>query len=450
MRRRRKDKRTVLRDLGDGLILRRAGRGDTAALAAFNCEIHCRPGSGESAKSMAAWTRDLMSGDHPTFRPGDLTVVEDTKTGEIVSSTCLISQTWSYAGVKVGVGLPDAVGTKPEYRRRGLVRAQLEVVHEWSARRNHMLQAITGIPNFYRQFGYEMAVEEGGGRVGFKPDVPKLKKGEKEPYRVRPATEADLPFIARAYRHGMERYLLSCVRGAGMWRYELDGRRRDAMQRRDLRVIESAGGERVGFLAHWPRWWGNGIGVSAYELKPGVSWLAVTPSVVRYLAAAGEKCAAREKKEFATFSFWLGTEHPVYEAIPGRLPRRPDPYALYIRVPDVPGFLRRVAPVLERRLAESVAVGHTGELKLSFYREGVRMAFREGRLAEVEAWTPGRPEEGESAAFAGLTFLHLLFGHRSLEELCRIYPDCYASNDEAKLLLEVLFPKRPSCVWKLC
>ncbi|UCC67191.1 MAG: GNAT family N-acetyltransferase, partial [Armatimonadota bacterium] len=421
----------------------------TEALAAFNCEIHCRPGSEDRPEWITAWTRDLMSGDHPTFKPGDFTIVEDTKTRAILSAVCLIPQTWSYEGIKIGVGLPEFVGTKPKHRRRGLVRAQFEVIHDWSARRNHLLQAITGIPNFYRQFGYEMAVEEYGGRSGFKPDVPKLKKGEKEPYRVRPAAEGDLSFIARVYRRGTQRYLLSCVRSPAVWRYELDGRRRDAMLRQELRVIESAGGERVGFLAHESRLWGNGIGASVYELKPGVSWLAVTPSVVRYLAAAGEKYAARQKKEFATFAFSLGTDHSVYEVIRGRLPRRSDPYALYVRVPDVPGFLRRIAPVLERRLAESVAVGHTGELKLSFYREGVRMAFRKGRLTEVAAWMPGRPEEPESAAFPGLTFLHLLFGHRSLEELEGSYADCYGAGDEAKLLLSVLFPKRPSCVWKL-
>ncbi len=94
-------------------------------------------------------------------------------------------------------------------------------------------------------------------------------------------------------------------------------------------------------------------------------------------------------------------------------------------------------------------MGHTGELKLSFYREGVRMAFREGRLREVASWTPGEAGERESAAFPGLTFLHLLFGRRSLEDLRRIYPDCHASSDEARLLLEVLFPKRPSSVWTL-
>ncbi len=447
MRRGSKDKRTTLRDLGDGLVLRRATRADVEALAAFNTEIHCTPGSGDTPESISAWIRDLASGGHPTFKPGDFTIVEDTKTGDIVSSLCLISQAWSYEDVEFGVGVPELVGTKPDYRRRGLVRVQMEVVHEWSARRNQMVQAIMGIPNFYRQFGYEMALEHHAGRSGFKSDVPRLGKGQKDPFRVRRATEDDLPFIARVYRQGMKRYLIWSPRSTALWRYELRGRRAEATERRELRMIESAGGERIGFLSHSPQLWGDMLGTSEYELKSGVSWLAVTPTVLRYLAATGEKYAARDKKQFGSVGFLCGSEHPAYEAIAWRLPRMRDPYAFYVRVADVPGFLRHIGPVLERRLAESIAVGHTGALKLSFYRDGVRIAFRKGRLVEVEAWTPGRPGEAESAAFPGLSFLHLLFGHRSLEELESSHADCFANGDEARVLLKALFPRKASSVW---
>jgi RimJ/RimL family protein N-acetyltransferase len=279
----RANRRTqVLKDLGDGLILRPAARADTDALARFNCDIHCQPGSGEPPRPMAAWIRDLMSGDHPTFKPGDFTIVEDRDTGEIVSSLCLIPQRWRYAGVKFGVGLPELVGTKPAYRRRGLVRAQFDVVHQWSARRKHLAQAVLGIPNFYRQFGYEMALEADAGRMGYAASVPALTKGEKESYRVRLATDADGPFIARVYRDGMARYLVSCVRTPAIWRYELAGRRKEATERRALRVIESAGGERVGFLAPEQRLWGNGIGVRAYELRAQAG---------RELAGGDAKCA---------------------------------------------------------------------------------------------------------------------------------------------------------------
>jgi hypothetical protein len=439
-------KEHILRDLGGGLILRRATAADTGALAAFNCEIHCSRDPADEQTRMRAWIEELMSGKHPTVKPGDFTIVEDTGTGAVVSSLCLISQTWSYGGVKFGLRQPELVGTKPDYRRRGLVRAQFEVVHEWSAQRGHKVQAISGIPNFYRQFGYEMALEMHGGRAGYASDAPKLKKGEEEPYRVRAATRADLPFISRVYGGGMKRYLVSCVRDAALWQHELAGHHARSVQKRALLVIESAAGARVGFLVHGTRLWGQMLGASVYELKRGVSWLAVTPSVMRYLVRTGERYAAREKKRFASFALELGSEHPAYQVVPERLPRSREPYAFYLRVADLPGFLRHIRPVLERRIAHSVAVGYTGELKLNFYRAGVRMVFEKGRPTESAPWAPG---EGQSAAFPDQAFLHLLFGHRSLEELRLSYRDCFATSDEARVLLGVLFPKMPSAVWGL-
>ena len=60
--------------------------------------------------------------------------------------------------------LPVLVGTHPNYRRRGLVREQFEVLHHLSKERGHLMQAIAGIPYCYGRFGYEMTVYMGEGR----------------------------------------------------------------------------------------------------------------------------------------------------------------------------------------------------------------------------------------------------------------------------------------------
>jgi len=435
------------RDLGDGLVLRRATPDDTEPLVAFHAAVHADAGPGSPDDWVGAWVRDLMSGRHPTFRPDDFTLVEETGNAAIVSSLCLISQTWSYDGIPFGFGRPELVGTRADYRRRGLVREQMKLVHEWSAERGEQVQGITGIPNYYRQFGYEMALELGGGRAGYAPHVPKLAEGCEEPFRIRPAVEADLPAIGRLYEAGCRRSLVSCLRDEALWRYEIVVASAKNVNRRDVVLIESAGGERVGFLAHWAGPWHGVIGAAAYELEPGVSWLAVTPSVVRYLWRTAEAAAAKEGTTAVhAFAFYLGTEHPAYRAFETRLPRTHTPYAWYLRVPDLAGFVRHVAPALEARLADSVAPGYSGEMRLSFYREGLRMAWEKGRLASVEKWDAASGEDGQ-AAFPGLTFLHLLFGHRSLAELKHAHTDCWTSGDEAPVVLDALFPKRPSNVW---
>ena len=436
-----------IRDLGNGLLLRRATVADTENLVAFHGDAHRDPGVEEPEEVVATWVQDLMRGDHPTFGAGDFTLVEDTRRGAIVSSLCLISQTWTYGGVPFGVGRPELVGTHPDYRNRGLVRAQFDAIHRWSAGRGELVQAIAGIPYFYRQFGYEMGLTLGGSRHGSKPQVPRLKDGQEEPYRLRQASEADLPFISRVYARGNGRYPVACVWDEALWRYELAGKSEKNVNRRSLSLIEASAGEPVGFLAHSTHLWKGRVSAWAYELQPGTSWLAVTPSVVRYLWQLGEVWAARDpKQEMESFAFELGAEHPAYQVFRQGLPGADKPYAWYVRVPDLPGFLQHITPVLEQRLAVSPLAGHTAEIRISFYRCGVRLVFKEGRLTTIEPWQP-TPETGGDAAFPDLTFLQLLFGYRSLEELDHAFADCWASGDQAWVLLDAIFPKVPSDIW---
>ena len=66
-------------------------------------------------------------------------------------------------------------------------------------------------------------------------------------------------------------------------------------------------------------------------------------------------------------------------------------------------------------------------------------------LTVSEPWSPA--EGDESACFRSGTFLHMLFGLHSLEDLRHLNPDCYAHGNDAKVLLRILFPKQPSSVW---
>ena len=114
-------------DLGDGLILRRASAENTEAAAEFQAQVHLPH---TFAESFSIWTRDLMSGALPKFQPGDFTLVEDTSTGAIASMLNLIPQIWSYGGIEIYVGRIELVSTRPDYRRRGLVRAQMDAFFE--------------------------------------------------------------------------------------------------------------------------------------------------------------------------------------------------------------------------------------------------------------------------------------------------------------------------------
>jgi len=427
-------------ELGDGLVLRRATASDIDALIAFNTIVHSR--GDDPATDAGASTADLLGKrhPHPVTGPENFTVVEDTATGAIASSLCLIPQTWNYAGVSFPATLVEMVGTLPEYRNRGLVRKQFEVVHRWCAERGVLVQAIAGIPWYYRQFGYEYAVQFGPGRTARRATTPKLD-GE-EPVRLRAAVEGDAAFLAGLEDVARGRWLLTSVRDEQHWRYEIAGRDSDSDSCTQIQIIERPDGRLLGHVAYvvppdevaW---------IVSFEVVPEVSWLEVVPTVLRHVLAAVDARGADEKMEtYAAME--LGPEHPAYRAMPDILSTPPKGYALCLRVSDLPAFITRVAPVLEQRLAGSVAHGYSGELPINFYRGGIRLVLQDGKLSSVVA---ERLDVSVAASLPDLTFLQLLFGYRSLAELDAWYPDCVIRTNEARVLLNALFPKQPSFVW---
>ncbi len=434
-----------IRDLGDGLILRRASKADADALADINSRMHSDDGPDKPNLGIAAWIQDLITKPHPTLVPGDFTVVEETATGRIVSTLCLIPQTWTFDGIEFGVGRPELVCTLPEFRRRGLIRAQMEEVHKWSEERGHLVQVITGIPNYYRQFGYGMALNLSGGRRGFEPHVPSLKDGEIELFHFRPAGEGDVDFITQIYAAAEAKWLISCKRTSEIVRYEILGKGEKNITRYEKMVIEDTSGKRIGYFEHSNELWMGGVVCTYFALVDGYSWLEISPALARYLWTKGGEYAARDGGSRTSFGFGFGEQHSAYEAMGDRLPIVRDPYAYYVRVSNLPAFLKHIRPVLERRMAESAAVGYSGLLRLSFYTSGIRMAFERGRLVDVEPMRVG-PGIEVDAAFPDLTFLHLLFGHRSLDELRHVFADCYVEHHTARVLLNGLFPKRHSAV----
>ncbi len=370
-------------------------------------------------------------------------IVEDTQ--KIVSTLCLIPQRWTYAGIPFTVGRVEAVATHPDYRRRGLVRKLFDAAHTQSAALGHLAQGITGIHWFYRQFGYEYALELGGGRIAYFSAIPAAR--ESAPYRLRALTLDDIPFAARLYDRDCARSLVACPRTDALWRHILFGYSADSGERRPHYIIETNDGRAVGYLAHWVGVGGDAFRIAELAVSDEASVRAVALAILPTLKEMAKAEAAKDNKQVETIFFQLGRAHPLFDAIPDLLPKPRAPYGWYIRMPDLPRFLRHIAPALETRLAQSVIAGFSGDLPITNYRDGLRITFERGKIARVELWEC--PEARDAHAnFPPLVFLQLVFGYRSLEELRAAYPDCTA-KDEAAVLLDALFPKERSWVMPL-
>lgn len=433
---------TTTFNLGDGLILRFATVDDIEPLAQFNGRIH---GDGGFSQAIAEWTREFTSPAHPTCGPNNVTVVVDTHTQQIVSSMCLIPQVWTFDGVPFSVGRPEAVGTDPAYRRRGLIRAQFDVLHAKSDREGHLAQGITGIPWYYRQFDYEYALELDGGWCVYPSLIPALQEGETEAYHCREAVLADLPLVMELYDRDCARSLVACPRTEAEWRRTNFAVTAPHGPFSPLFISETHEGRAVGVIRTGRELsWRGMFPIRMFAVLEGVSLRAVLPPVLRWLKARAEAVGAAANKPAPILHFEMGEAHPCYDAAPELFHKNTGSYAWYLRVPDVPKFLNHFAPVLEERLARSALSGYSGELRVNEYVRGFKIKIEQGKL-DAEHWTP---DDGNNAAFPPLKFLQLLFGYRSLEELIATFPDCYA-DDAVVPVLKGLFPKRFSTVYPM-
>ena len=434
------------KELSGGLILRSLSEGhesDRARLPDFYAAVNTEGESEHVQEGLRLWTRELMEG-HPTVTPDDIFVVVDpAKDDLIASATLLIPQTWRYEEIPFVVGRPELVGTLPDYRGRGLVRALFEAVHERSAALDHMVQSITGIPYFYRQFGYTMAIDLGEHAV-FQLSPLKDPAPESQPaYTLRAATAEDVPAMLHWLDHFARERLVTDLFSVEMLRREIDGRNPGYFPHSMLFVITDSGGEGVGFVAlldslsePWE------LRCPIYVVGEKASYLATFSDVVQAIKvwATGHYGRSPEMLSFGG-GIHETLDHLIDRSHGGLIRRRE--YSWYLRVPEPIRFLKHIGPILERRLAGSGAHRYTGELRIGFFTlRGISLQFEEGRLRDV---APISGKDGYDVEFPWHLFWTVVFGHRTADEILPILPEVWA-NAKAAVLLEILFPRKKSFV----
>ena len=431
-------------ELQNGIILRKATADDTEKVAAFNDRVHAE--SGEEGR-LAAWTIDLMHGRHPTTSFDDFLVVE-TEEGEIVSSTCNIPQIWHYDGVPIQVGRPELVGTDEKWRKKGLVREQFKALHAISEKKGDLMQVITGIPWYYRQFGYSHALDLGGGAAydwGRPGNLAKIEEKD-EKFEWRPAVVDDIPALQRFYADHCKHSLITAQRDEQIWRHELQGRSTASIYEKFYRLVTNKVGEPAGYVAFtiWP----SGISIAEIGCAAGQAirplCLFVTRAIHRHFdQLIKQKYSTKNEPEMTKrLIFYLGQQHDAYTALGPQLGKKGKSYAWYIRIPDIPAFLMHIRPVLERRLASSVMMGHTGIHKVNLYREHFAIQFEKGKIISIEPYQAKTVQDGDTL-FTRPEFIQLICGHKSFSEINHIHVDCYG-NAEAAVLMNILFPQQHS------
>jgi len=440
------------RVLRDALRVRWSTAADAEAIAQLQSVVY-RSSADAPVHSPAIQDR-IQRQLHGSFlmEASDYAVVEDVSRTDhpLVACACLWQHTWEYAGIPFGVGRPEYVAVDPAYRRRGLVREIFTLLHARSEVRGDLIQAITGIPYFYRQFGYEYALDLEGARCVPLSLIPALGAGAEEPYRLRKATAEDMRRLISLQDTRRQVMLLWDVKPESFWSHHLIELADNQIpsKRSEFQVMVDRGGDVVSYVYVGTKRRDQYLGVYACELDPTLNLWTLLPTLLRALEQHGHAVPAIDTEEsLRAIKFQLGREHPLYEVLGTELaPLHSPPYAWYIRVGDPWGFLTHIAPAIEQRLHGSPFATYTGDLKVDWYRDGLRLGITAGKITALERWQAPDYGDAAQAGCPGLVFVQTLFGYRSFAELQTIYPDVWATY-EAQALLQVLFPRRPSLVW---
>ena len=169
--------------------------------------------------------------------------------------------------------------------------------------------------------------------------IPTSKDGETETCQLRPRTDTDNAFIQDLYARAIESQVFACPRSPELWEYEFNGRAADSGARMEWLLIEDTDGTRLGYVQHL-QWcydgWGEGkdtdanFMVTRIELKPGVGYLQLAPSLLRELwkkAKATPIIVESKASAPMGIQFMLGREHPVYSVLPKSIVRKDLPYS---------------------------------------------------------------------------------------------------------------------------
>ena len=423
----------VTNDLGDGLVLRTASTpADVERIAAFSATVH-------SDEGVAAYTRWKLAAGHPEIRLSDAWLVEDVATGEIVSSLCTFPQTWFYEGIPLSVREIALVGTAPPYRSRGLIRAQMRHVHSEMRAAGVVLGCIEGIPGFYHQFGYEFATPLGSCARLSLERLPVDDDGSTSSMRVRPIDiDRDLPAVMSLYRQLAGRLQILGERNAALWRY-LETAPAGVPDRQETWVIEVDAGI-IAYFRLRKNMWGPWLELAEMCVE-GSSDLASTTAYQVMLRSARKTAVERN---YLGLCFALDPQHELLGLIEKLGAETERQYAWQVKVIDAVELLKRIAPVLERRLVDSGSRACSRVLDINLMSSVIRLTLEQGRVTSVVRPSDGAKPQCE-LRLTERQFVQLVLGYRDYVALMDSSLDAWV-HPEVRDLVGILFPRLRSFV----
>jgi N-acetylglutamate synthase-like GNAT family acetyltransferase len=404
--------------LDDGLVMRNASKEDVPALLEHFRTVH--------GEGVVDQLRVLLE-RYPRFSWEDSFIIENPNSGKVVSCVILLQNAWTLDGVQVPSVEMEAVGTLSSYRNRGHIRLLNEKFEERAAQHHPVIMTIAGIPNFYRNFGYEYAAYMEGGYTVNPKLIPKLPDGEEEPVTFRIVTPQNFKQFLK-YR---EMYLPRRT-----WIREIQPENAAYL------IYETTSPEQEAFYFYLVKEKAKTVGVfylARWESKLDIVELYLDnhehmDAVIRFALAR-----AQEWNDIPV-RVSPPNQSRIREFASARTQAKETAaYAWYVKIPSIARFIETISPLFSDRLGNTEFEDFTGDLTIMTYKDGFSLSFENGvfkGVSEKEERDPGDFHLRIPAAF----LTRLLMGYETLDELMTHEPDVQCAAI-MRPFVRVLFPK---------
>jgi predicted N-acetyltransferase YhbS len=356
-------------------------------------------------------------------------IAEEKKTEKIVSAFALIPWTWEMEGIKLRVAEIGIVGTQEKHRGQGLMRILNREFDKTLDEEKFDLAVIQGIPGFYHRFGYYYSLPL---ENHINMPLHLIQEEQENVYSFRIACLEDIPFLLQEDQDYRQNFSISTFRDEANWKYLLT----DSLNTEygsEFWIMEQQ--DKSKFYCRIPKQ-GFGSGLIISEISENITYEAL-----QHILSFCKKLAIERNKPYIRLNLHHDSTAGKMAISMGA--EQGKTYAWQIKIPHIIRLLKKIGPILERRIEASSFKNLSSTLRLNFFKNNVDLLWVNGNLEDV------LPGEGESENIFSINadlFPALCLGHRTWREIKYIRPDIFPSSGKSALLIETLFSPMKSWI----
>ena len=369
--------------------------------------------------------------------------IRDLDKGHIVTALNSIPSIWNYEDIPLRNLELGWVGTLNEYRRRGLNKALYTHFDNLLLSGNYDISTIQGIPYYYRQFGYDFVIPMDYAvwtRTNQLQPFDEKKPPEYMKLNIRLAEKKDIPSMMELFDELNQGLLVYVPRSQELWEVQETLKRQSENEFQTYVLLDSS--KIIGYFRL--------VRNIKKDSSPNQSTMKVIessiPSYNGVLCALQFLYAEALKDDISL----IGSQGPSFNTLSRVMENISETGKVWwkyqVRIPNMVGFLEKIAPVLERRLNGTMFEGLTYDVIMNTFQNCYSMKFSTGTIVDISDLGPQQVNENQAFRAPPKDLVRLILGAYNIKEIEQNNID-FIVRGEVRLIVETLFPKKESSVY---